>query len=185
MHLIDRKRHISYEYLKNVIYSFNIYYSIVPHHWLTLPFNKYLSLDHLYGRQLCELDFIAKGHVVHVYIPLKIKPNSVRIRSLSWQIFILPSTGFKLVDTLQHQSLSLMSNALDHSATSAISIYTYINLYNMYYHTSFTFVVFSQLLACVEQFLYLFCVLLWKNNIVLQTCVKYLSWLFYRFLIWS
>ena len=129
MHLIDRKRHISYEYLKNVIYSFNIYYSIVPHHWLTLPFNKYLSLDHLYGRQLCELDFIAKGHVVHVYIPLKIKPNSVRIRSLSWQIFILPSTGFKLVDTLQHQSLSLMSNALDHSATSAISIYTYINLY--------------------------------------------------------
>ena len=124
MHLIDRKRHISYEYLYNVIYSFNIYYSIVPHHWLTLPFNKYLSLDHLYGRQLCELDFIAKGHVVHVYIQLKIKPNSVRIRSLSWQIFVLPS-----IDTLQHQSLSLMSNALDHSATSAISIYTYINLY--------------------------------------------------------
>ena len=31
-----------------------------------------------------------------IYIRLKIKPNSVRIRSLSWQIFVLPSTGFEL-----------------------------------------------------------------------------------------
>jgi hypothetical protein len=34
---------------------------------------------------------------------------------LKCQIFVLPSTGF---DTLQHQSLSLKSSALDHSTTS-------------------------------------------------------------------
>jgi len=30
------------------------------------------------------------------YIRLKIKPNNVRIRFLSCQIFVLPSTGFEL-----------------------------------------------------------------------------------------
>ena len=45
---------------------------------------------------------------------LKNKPNSVRIRSFSCQIFVLPSTGFEThtIDTLQYQSLSLMSSAL-------------------------------------------------------------------------
>ena len=33
---------------------------------------------------------------LNIYIRLKIKPNSVRIRSLSWQMFVLPSTGFEL-----------------------------------------------------------------------------------------
>jgi hypothetical protein len=33
----------------------------------------------------------------HIHIRLKIKPNSVRIRSLSRQIFVLPSTGFELM----------------------------------------------------------------------------------------
>ena len=57
----------------------------------------------------------------YIYIRLKINPNSisVRIRSLSWHIFVLPLTGFEL----QHQSLSLMSSALDHLATSAIYIF--------------------------------------------------------------
>jgi NADPH-dependent 2,4-dienoyl-CoA reductase/sulfur reductase-like enzyme len=32
----------------------------------------------------------------YIYICLKIKPNSVRIRFLSCQIFVLPSTGFEL-----------------------------------------------------------------------------------------
>jgi hypothetical protein len=45
----------------------------------------------------------------------------VRIRFLSCQIFVLPSTGIwtHTIDTLQHQSLSLKSNAIDHSTTSA------------------------------------------------------------------
>ena len=34
--------------------------------------------------------------IIYIYIRLKIKPNSVRIRSLSCQIFVLPSTGFEL-----------------------------------------------------------------------------------------
>ena len=48
---------------------------------------------------------------------LKIKPNSVRIRSLGCQIFVLPSTGFELAPLIhcRHQFLSLMSSALDHS----------------------------------------------------------------------
>ena len=38
---------------------------------------------------------------IYIYIPvlymrLTIKPNSVRIRSLSCQFFVLPSTGFEL-----------------------------------------------------------------------------------------
>ena len=82
----------------------------------------------------------------YIYIRLKIKPNSVRIRFLSCAIFVLPSTYiyvWKLnqtvleldfwvsnfcssldgiwthtIDTLQHHSLSLTSSALDHSTTS-------------------------------------------------------------------
>ena len=59
---------------------------------------------------------------IYIYIRLKIKPNSVRIRSLSWQMFVFPSTGFELTPLIhcRHQSLSLMSSAPDHSATSAI-----------------------------------------------------------------
>ena len=45
-----------------------------------------------------------------IYIRLKMKPNSVRIRFVCCQIFVLPSTGFEL--TLQHQSLSFMSSAI-------------------------------------------------------------------------
>jgi hypothetical protein len=33
---------------------------------------------------------------IYIYIRLKIKPNSVRIRFFSCQIFVLPSTGFEL-----------------------------------------------------------------------------------------
>ena len=49
------------------------------------------------------------------------KPNSVRIRFLSCQIFVLPSTGFELTPLIHCSTnrLSLMSNALDHSTTSA------------------------------------------------------------------
>ena len=36
------------------------------------------------------------GKEYKIYIRLKIKPNSVRIRFLSCQIFALPSTGFEL-----------------------------------------------------------------------------------------
>jgi hypothetical protein len=39
----------------------------------------------------CHIDII----YIYIYI-LKIKPNSVRIRSLSSQNFVLPSTGFEL-----------------------------------------------------------------------------------------
>jgi hypothetical protein len=33
---------------------------------------------------------------IYIYIGLKFKPNSVRIRFLICQIFVLPSTGFEL-----------------------------------------------------------------------------------------
>ena len=34
--------------------------------------------------------------IINIYIRLKIKPNSVRIRFLSCQICVLPSAGFEL-----------------------------------------------------------------------------------------
>jgi hypothetical protein len=51
-----------------------------------------------------------------IYIGLKILPNSVRIRFLSWQIFCSPFYGIwtPTIDALQHLMLSLMSSALDH-----------------------------------------------------------------------
>ena len=45
------------------------------------------------------LQTIAKSDIyiyIIIYIRLKIRPNSVRIRSLSYPIFVLPSTGFEL-----------------------------------------------------------------------------------------
>ena len=44
----------------------------------------------------------------HIYIRLKIKPNSARIRFLSCQIFVLPSTGFELTP-LMHCSTNRLA----------------------------------------------------------------------------
>ena len=49
-----------------------------------------------------------------IYIRLKMKPNSVRIRFVCCQIFAHPSTGFELTPLIhcRHQSLSFMSSAI-------------------------------------------------------------------------
>ena len=49
-------------------------------------------------RHCSEKSILAKyiNDSIYIYICLKIKPNSVRIRSLSRQIFVLPSMGFEL-----------------------------------------------------------------------------------------
>ena len=39
--------------------------------------------------------FVYTKKCIYIYIRLKIKPNSVRIRFQSCQIFVLPSTGFE------------------------------------------------------------------------------------------
>ena len=39
----------------------------------------------------------------YIYIRLKIRPNSVRIRFLSCQIFVLPSTEFELTPLIQQK----------------------------------------------------------------------------------
>ena len=45
---------------------------------------------------------------------------------MSCQIFVLPSTGFEpTIDTLQHQSLSLMSSGLDHSTTHIYIVFVW------------------------------------------------------------
>ena len=61
------------------------------------------------------------------------KPNSVKIRFLSCQIFVLPSTGFELTPLIH---CSLMSSALDHSTTSA-HIYIYISLIHISFNKNF------------------------------------------------
>ena len=43
----------------------------------------------------------------NIYIRLKIKPNSVRIRFLSCQIFVLPSTGFEPTPLLHCSTIRL------------------------------------------------------------------------------
>jgi hypothetical protein len=65
---------------------------------------------------------------IQIYIRLKIKPNSIRIRFLSCQIFFLPSTGFELTPLIHcsNHLLSLTSIALDHWTTSTPYIYIYI-----------------------------------------------------------
>ena len=62
-----------------------------------------------------------------IYISLKIKPNSFRIRSLSCQIFVLTSTGFEFTPLIHcsNNRLSIMSSALDHSVAFAIYNYSF------------------------------------------------------------
>jgi hypothetical protein len=56
-----------------------------------------LGLDPtIYRTRRTHTNQLVPTHVVYIYTRLKIKPNSVRIRSLSCQIFVLPSTGFEL-----------------------------------------------------------------------------------------
>ena len=56
----------------------------------------------MYNPTVLELDFLADNFVV-----------------------LLDGICTHVIDTLQHQSLSLMSSALDHSATSAIFKYSF------------------------------------------------------------
>ena len=52
---------------------------------------------------------------IYLYIRLKINPNSVRIRSfLAVKFLFFPRRDLNTIDTLQEQSLNLMSSALDH-----------------------------------------------------------------------
>jgi hypothetical protein len=44
---------------------------------------------------------------IYIYIRLKIKPNSVRIRFYSCQIFVLPSTGFEPTPLLHYSTIRL------------------------------------------------------------------------------
>jgi hypothetical protein len=56
---------------------------------------------------------------IYIYTHLKIKPNSVRIRFLSCQIFVLPSTGFELTPLI-HCSTNCLALCPVPSTTSAI-----------------------------------------------------------------
>jgi hypothetical protein len=55
-------------------------------HWWQFQLAKPIAVIFLFSR------ILMRQHCI--YICLKMKPNSVRIRFLSWQIFFLPSTGF-------------------------------------------------------------------------------------------
>jgi hypothetical protein len=60
---------------------------------------------------------------------LKIKPNSVRIRFLSCQICVLPSTGFELTPLLHCSTNCLaLSSSLDHIR------YMQYNKYELYFY---------------------------------------------------
>ena len=57
--------------------------------------------------QYCRRKSILTKHINIVYIRLKIKLNSVRIRCLSCQIFVLPSTGFELTPLIYCSTIRL------------------------------------------------------------------------------
>ena len=48
-----------------------------------------------------------QSSTIYIYICLKIKPNSVRIRFLSCQIFVLPPTGFELTPLIHCSTIPL------------------------------------------------------------------------------
>ena len=60
-----------------------------------------------------------------IYISLKIKPNSFRIRSLSCQIFVLPSTGFEFTPLI-HCSNNRLALCPAPQTTRSHSLYTTI-----------------------------------------------------------
>ena len=64
--------------------------------------------------------WICQSLPMNIYIRLKIKPNSVRIRFLELSSFYSSLDGIwtHTIDTLQHHSHSLTSSALNHSTTS-------------------------------------------------------------------
>jgi len=68
--------------------------------------------------------FIVLRWMLSIGLLLKSQSNSVRIRFLSWQMLLSPSTGFGLTSLYTTASIanSLMSSAIDHSATSAIGL---------------------------------------------------------------
>jgi hypothetical protein len=54
-----------------------------------------------------ETQLFHSKQYIYIYIRLKIKPNSVRIRFLSFQIFVLPSTGFELTPLIHCSTIRL------------------------------------------------------------------------------
>ena len=60
----------------------------------------------------CKTNFVVEGSI-YIYTSLKITPNSVRVRFSTDKFLSVPQRDSNShLDTLQHQSLSLMSSAL-------------------------------------------------------------------------
>jgi hypothetical protein len=66
---------------------------------------------------------------MYTCIRLNMKPNSVRIRYLSWQIFVLPSMRFALTPLI-HCGTNRLALCPVHYATSTIYIYLYKVTFN-------------------------------------------------------
>jgi hypothetical protein len=118
--------HFLHIFICDRVYNSNVSLDKQPHrrHHVQLPSKGCLTFKILRKKIISLVLFCLLFYVyiyIYILIRLKIKPNSVRIRFLSCQIFVLPIDGIwtHTIDTLQHQSLSLMSSALDHSTTSA------------------------------------------------------------------
>ena len=62
---------------------------------------------------------------IYIHVRLKIKPNSVRIRFLSCQMFVLPPTGFELTLLIHCSSNRLALCPAPTSTTSAPYIYVF------------------------------------------------------------
>ena len=75
----------------------------------------------------CEINSADQKVFLHVCIRLKIKPNSVRIRFQSCQIFVLPSTGFEPTPLLHCSTIRLaLRPAPQTTRLHPLPIYIYV-----------------------------------------------------------
>ena len=76
-----------------------------------------------------KLRAVLQSLIIYIYIGLKIKPNSVRIRFQSCQIFVLPSMGFEPTPLIHCSTIRL---ALRPAPQTTSTPYIYIQLFMVF-----------------------------------------------------
>ena len=126
---------------------------------------------------------------IYIYI-WKLNPTLLELDLWTEKSLFFPRCDLN-IDTLRHQSLSLMSSALDHSVTSAIYIYTCIkrlsmnvNLYFSYHLTLYSIFItkldFTLWAISIDWYKYQHCVGIAVFKII--CFFIYLYWYFASFL---
>ena len=103
--------HVKYRNMSLSVSSRTFVYTSTSGTLISIVASTYLVMNPLIETCFCILHDIESIYIyiyIYIYIRLKIKPNSFRIRSLSWQFFVLPSTRFELT-LLIHYSTNYLA----------------------------------------------------------------------------